>query len=49
VYEAPKQTPWYQLCEAWSWSVSEGGFSHIRHARRFGNWPRDQVLSLYLP
>ena len=24
VYEVPKKTPWYQLCEAWSWSVSEG-------------------------
>jgi hypothetical protein len=23
VCEALKKTPWYQLCEAWTWSVSE--------------------------
>jgi hypothetical protein len=25
VCEVLKKTPWYQLCEAWTWSVSEGG------------------------
>ncbi len=46
VCEVQKKTPWYQLCEAWTWSVSEGGLSHIRHARRSGIWPLDQELVL---
>ena len=46
VYEVPKKTPWCQLCEAWAWSVSEGGLSHIRHARRSGIWPLEEAFFL---
>jgi len=46
VCEVQKKTPWYQLCEAWTWSVSEGGLSHIRHARRSGIWPLEQDFFL---
>ncbi len=41
--EVPKKTPWYQLCEAW---VSEGGLSHLRHARRSWMSPLDKDFFL---
>jgi hypothetical protein len=43
-----KKTPWYQLCEAWTWSVSEEGLGTKLHAMSealtFGCLPRDRGL-----
>jgi hypothetical protein len=48
VCEVQKKTPWYQLCEAWTWSVSEEGLGTKLHAMSealtFGCLPRDRGL-----